>query len=267
MFDATMGEDEGDQHMASVNPFGMDEEELVEVNVDGFEEIKIKDKKRPYRESVATENEVMAHHIDTELSQDSEDLDDWDLIDEIEVEVDKNGFRPPDLLNDPFKNKWRNTVSAYAEKSIYKDRRTYTLKPMIVKANDDCRQEVMAMQLIKRLQQIFKKANVKLYFRSYEILITSSNSGMIEFLPDTLSVAALKKKMIKEMTTPELANLRTFYEWYFRDKYQEAQLNFIRSLAAYSLFTYVFAIKDRHNGNIMIDRKGHLIHIDFGFML
>ena len=135
---------------------------------------------------------------------------------------------------------------------------------MIIKANDDLRQETLAMQLMRRMQQIFREVGLNLYLRPYDVVVTSSSAGFIEFIPDTISIDQLKKKFL-ESNLPW--TLCTFFEKRFVNDFEEAQKNFVESLAGYSLFNYVFNVKDRHNGNILLDHQGHLVHIDFGFML
>jgi phosphatidylinositol kinase/protein kinase (PI-3 family) len=118
---------------------------------------------------------------------------------------------------------------------------------------------------MKSMKIIFKKAGLNVYLRPYEIFITSSNSGMVEFVPNTNSIDSLKKKFPKKAGGKPW-NLRTFFDKYFVNNFEEAQKNFVESLAGYCLFNYVFSVKDRHNGNILLDSRGHLVHIDFGFM-
>ena len=171
------------------------------------------------------------------------------------------------ILNENLKNIFGKPLSQIATKikstSPFKSFKTYHLKSFIAKANDDLRQELLAMQLIKKFNQIFTTANIPLKLHPYEILITSSSSGLLEFLHNTNSIDNIKK----HISTTNDISLNYFYRNYFKDDFPQAQRNFTESLAAYCLICYYLRIKDRHNGNILIDMHGAVIHIDFGFIL
>lgn len=139
----------------------------------------------------------------------------------------------------------------------------WDLLSMIVKSNDDLRQEVCMVQLIELCQDIFAEAGLDLWLEPYGIISTTSSTGLIETLTDALSLDALKKK------DGYVSLAHHFQASYGHDavRLAQAKRSFITSLAAYSLVCYVFQIKDRHNGNILLDTEGHLAHIDYGFIL
>ena len=41
----------------------------------------------------------------------------------------------------------------------------------------------------------------------------------------------------------------------------QARANFTRSMAAYSILMYLFTLRDRHNGNVLVDEEGQIVHI------
>lgn len=136
------------------------------------------------------------------------------------------------------------------------------IKHLIFKAGDDCRQDMLAIQLISLFKDIFIKANLNIFLFPYQVIAVGLDTGLIEVIPDAITRDQMGRERIN--------NLVDYFEYMYgfveSKKYKEAVKNFVSSLAGYSLVTYFLNIKDRHNGNIMIDKYGHIIHIDFGYM-
>ncbi|KAE9449835.1 hypothetical protein C3L33_18259, partial [Rhododendron williamsianum] len=175
----------------------------------------------------------------------------------------------------------------------------WDLRSAIVKSGDDCRQEHLAVQLISHFYDIFQEAGLPLWLRPYEVLVTSSYTALIETIPDTASLHSIKSRF------PDITSFRDFFVAKYQENspsFKLAQVNefgkkqfllqrnFVESMAGYSLVCYLLQmqireveedqcngsmvllfpcteVKDRHNGNLLLDEEGHIIHIDFGFML
>jgi len=109
----------------------------------------------------------------------------------------------------------------------------------------------------------------ELYLFPYHVIATDYYSGLIECVPAVKSRSSIgaEMKKINERHT----SLYDYFLYKFghekSESFKIAQYNFIMSLVPYSLATFILQIKDRHNENILIDDVGHIIHIDFGFML
>ncbi|AET37346.1 1-phosphatidylinositol 4-kinase Ecym_1089 [Eremothecium cymbalariae DBVPG len=173
---------------------------------------------------------------------------------------------------------WTTKKEKIRSASQYGHFPNWDLCSVIAKSGDDLRQEAFACQLIQAMANIWSQEKIDVWVKRMKILITSSNSGLVETITNAISVHSIKKSLTKQMIEEgelnERGSIATLCEHFVRSfgdknsfKYKRAQDNFASSLAAYSLICYLLQIKDRHNGNIMIDNEGHLVHIDFGFML
>lgn len=120
------------------------------------------------------------------------------------------------------------------------------------------------MQLLRHTMSIFEEFNLDLPLLTYDIVATTAASGVIECVPNAVSLDSLRQRA-------EWTSLAEFFESAFgprsSDRYAAAHNVFVRSNAAYSIVSFVLQIKDRHNANVLLTSSGQLCHIDFGFVL
>ena len=136
-----------------------------------------------------------------------------------------------------------------------------------------------------------------------QVLVTTSHAALIEVITDAPSIHALKSRLPRGSSlrdyfkqrygmsyccccwTVHSAQLLSTCIGHDTQAYRTAQRNFVESMAGYSILSYLFQarrtaplsgcahvfvgaqLKDRHNGNLLLDDEGHIIHIDFSFML
>jgi len=141
------------------------------------------------------------------------------------------------------------------------------VKSFIVKSGDDLRKELLAMQVIDICQHVFQLEGLDLSLHPYQIISTGPMAGLVEFVEGTMSLDRMKKSAAH----PAATRLKHYFEFAFGHSFspahQRAVQNFVRSLAGYSLMTYLLQVRDRHNANLLIDADGHIVHIDYGFIL
>ncbi len=164
--------------------------------------------------------------------------------------------------------------------SKYKKNPNFTNRKIIssiIKGGDELRQDFFISQVLYLFNDIFKKEKLKIHLLPFKV-ISNGTGGFLQTIINSTSMSKINKISFFEedndLYENEIdnndSNLKNYFIYKFGKEtftFENAINNFISSFTGYSLICYFLEIKDRNNGNILIDNNGNIIHIDFGFLL
>lgn len=173
-----------------------------------------------------------------------------------------------------FRESWTVKKKRIRASSPYGSLPTWDLFSVIVKTGADLRQEQFAVQLINEFRRIWSHSGSRCWVHYFRIVVLNENAGLIETIKDAISIHSIKKDAYARQLDGQAISTYSLYDYFVQTygephtmRFRRARRHFLESLAGYAILSYLLQIKDRHNGNILVDAEGHLIHIDFGFIL
>ncbi|KAH3761482.1 phosphatidylinositol-4,5-diphosphate 3-kinase [Pelomyxa schiedti] len=146
------------------------------------------------------------------------------------------------------------------------ERTTY---PVLFKSGDDLRQDMLTLQMIRLMDNLWKAEGLDLQLSPYRTMNMGDSVGMIEIVQNATTTANIHKQSGGATAAFRNEPLATWIRKHNTtdEDYKCAVTRFMLSCAGYCVATYVLGIGDRHNDNIMLTKTGCLFHIDFGHFL
>lgn len=166
-----------------------------------------------------------------------------------------------------YQNEWDIRENNLRRSSEFAGLKNWKLVSLIVKNGCSLKQEIIAYQILCEMKKIWEEEKKDIWIRVYQIYFVNNNSGLVETVQNAYSIHKIKE--IGQQVNRNYSLKTYFIEKFGADteEYKKATHNFLISLVGYSIASYLLQIKDRHNGNILLDTEGHIIHVDFGFIL
>jgi Phosphatidylinositol 3- and 4-kinase/Phosphoinositide 3-kinase family, accessory domain (PIK domain) len=166
---------------------------------------------------------------------------------------------------------------------------------LMLKVGDDLRQDALILQLLRIMNDLWKKEGLDLQMMIYGCISTGDERGLLEVVLNSSTLGGIlldatdankagsKSGSISRKLTSAMKALNDYdvlKEWIWKnvckdieneearpEEMEKRTQNFIVSTAAYCVASYVLGLGDRHNDNLMITKQAKFFHIDFGHIL
>jgi hypothetical protein len=130
-------------------------------------------------------------------------------------------------------------------------------KSAILFKREDIRKDATAMAMAKLCRKLLEENHIQVPFISYDVIPTSPTSGFIEIVQQSKTL----NEIFQEGTINNYLQIHNPEK-----KIGDILDNYMRSLAFWTIFTYLLGVGDRHLDNIMLTSGGVLFHIDYSYV-